>query len=162
MWMLTRIAIIFYIFIIWGTGVTVMLFVSHILDFQTIQYSEHIKLDLFHIKRSLFKDHASEKIHIFKGHDYPEKIPIDLITFSASGVDPHISLESVLYQLPRIARIRDLDKSCLKDLLLSSQDTPYFNVLLLNLKVHNEAFSCARKFSFLGLENACQIVTVKK
>jgi uncharacterized alkaline shock family protein YloU len=37
MWLLTRIAIIFYIFIIWTTGISVMLFVSHILDLQTIQ-----------------------------------------------------------------------------------------------------------------------------
>ena len=37
MWLLTRIAIIFYIFIIWTTGMAVMLFVSHVLDLQTIQ-----------------------------------------------------------------------------------------------------------------------------
>ena len=37
MWLLTRIAIIFYIFIIWATGVAVVLFVSHVLDLQTIQ-----------------------------------------------------------------------------------------------------------------------------
>ena len=37
MWMLTRIAILFYIFIIWTTGMAVMLFVSHVLDLQTIQ-----------------------------------------------------------------------------------------------------------------------------
>ena len=37
MWLLTRIAIIFYIFIIWTTSIAVMLFVSHVLDLQTIQ-----------------------------------------------------------------------------------------------------------------------------
>ena len=37
MWLLTRIAILFYIFIIWTTGIAVMLFVSHVLDLQTIQ-----------------------------------------------------------------------------------------------------------------------------
>ena len=37
MWMLTRIAIIFYIFIIWTTSISVMLFVAHVLDLQTIQ-----------------------------------------------------------------------------------------------------------------------------
>ena len=37
MWLLTRIAIIFYIFIIWTTGIVVMLFVSHVFDLQTIQ-----------------------------------------------------------------------------------------------------------------------------
>ena len=37
MWMLTRIAILFYIFIIWATGSAVILFVAHGLDLQTIQ-----------------------------------------------------------------------------------------------------------------------------
>jgi uncharacterized alkaline shock family protein YloU len=37
MWLLTRIAIIFYIFIIWATGSAVILFVAHGLDLQTIQ-----------------------------------------------------------------------------------------------------------------------------
>ena len=37
MWLLTRIAIIFYIFIIWATGSSVILFVAHVLDLQTIQ-----------------------------------------------------------------------------------------------------------------------------
>ena len=32
MWLLTRIAIIFYIFIIWATGISVILFVAHVLD----------------------------------------------------------------------------------------------------------------------------------
>ena len=37
MWLLTRIAIIFYIFVIWSTGMAVILFVAHVLDLQTIQ-----------------------------------------------------------------------------------------------------------------------------
>ena len=37
MWLLTRIAIIFYIVVIWATGVAFILFVSHVLDLQTIQ-----------------------------------------------------------------------------------------------------------------------------
>ena len=37
MWLLTRIAIIFYIFIIWATGIAVIMFVSHGLDVETIQ-----------------------------------------------------------------------------------------------------------------------------
>jgi len=37
MWLLTRIAILFYISIICTTGICVMLFISHILDLQTIQ-----------------------------------------------------------------------------------------------------------------------------
>lgn len=42
MWLLTRLAILFYIFIIWGTGTAVILFVSHVLDLQTIQNLLHM------------------------------------------------------------------------------------------------------------------------
>jgi uncharacterized alkaline shock family protein YloU len=37
MWLLTRIAIIFYIFVIWSTGLAVIMFVAHILDLQTVK-----------------------------------------------------------------------------------------------------------------------------
>ncbi len=32
-------------------------------------------------------------------------IPVDLVTSSASGLDPHISVAAALYQLPRVARV---------------------------------------------------------
>jgi len=37
MWLMTRIAILFYIFVIWTTGISVMLFVAHVLDLQTLE-----------------------------------------------------------------------------------------------------------------------------
>ena len=35
-------------------------------------------------------------------------IPVDLVTSSASGLDPHISVAAALYQLPRVARVRGM------------------------------------------------------
>lgn len=36
-------------------------------------------------------------------------IPVDLVTSSASGLDPHISVAAALYQLPRVARVRGIN-----------------------------------------------------
>jgi len=64
-------------------------------------------------------------------------IPSDLVMASASGLDPHISLESALVQVPAVAKARNLPEEELKTIVLSeSVDSPfsgaYVNVLSLN------------------------------
>ena len=68
-------------------------------------------------------------------------VPIDLVTSSASGLDPHISFAAVYYQVPRIARIRGLPEKLVKTIisthsrgrLLTVLGEPVVNVLELNL-----------------------------
>jgi K+-transporting ATPase ATPase C chain len=68
-------------------------------------------------------------------------VPIDLVTASGSGLDPHISAAAALYQVPRIARVRGLSEAQLQDLVKEyTQDRdvgflgePRVNVLELNL-----------------------------
>jgi K+-transporting ATPase ATPase C chain len=64
-------------------------------------------------------------------------IPSDLVMASASGLDPHISLESALIQVPVVAKTRNLPEEEIKALVLTeSVDSPftgaYVNVLSLN------------------------------
>jgi len=68
-------------------------------------------------------------------------IPVDLVTSSASGLDPHISLAAAYYQAARIARLRGLSLDTIKILiskyasgrLFGIIGEPVVNVLELNL-----------------------------
>lgn len=73
--------------------------------------------------------------------DNKEPIPIDLITASGSGLDPHISPAAALYQVNRIAKRRHIEPVTLQKLLHSQIEErqmgflgePRVNVLKLNL-----------------------------
>ena len=68
-------------------------------------------------------------------------IPVDLVTSSASGLDPHISLAAAYYQAGRIARFRGLSEDTIKVLIAKHTSgrlfgligEPVVNVLELNL-----------------------------
>lgn len=70
-----------------------------------------------------------------------ETVPTDLVMGSASGLDPDISLDAALLQVPRVAKARGLDVTTVEQLvrdraekpLLSVAGTDTINVLTLNL-----------------------------
>ena len=74
-------------------------------------------------------------------HGNARPIPLDLVTASASGLDPHISPAAAQYQVERVARARQLQPEAIQALVVESTEgrqwgvfgEPRVNVLRLNL-----------------------------
>ena len=90
-----------------------------------------------------FREQAVARVEALKKAD-PENsqpVPIDLVTASGSGLDPHISPDAAYYQAGRVARYRNLDKVDVEALIAAHVEgrtwgflgQPRVNVLLLNL-----------------------------
>lgn len=70
-----------------------------------------------------------------------ESIPVDLVTCSGSGLDPHISVAAAVYQIPRIAQERDISQEAVQEVIdrytsdrfLGIFGEPVVNVLEVNL-----------------------------
>ena len=86
-------------------------------------------------------DRVAGDIAKLKAENPNAAVPADLVTTSASGLDPDISPEAALFQVPRVAKARNLPEDKVRELvngqiagrLLGIIGEPHVNVLALNL-----------------------------
>ena len=85
--------------------------------------------------------------------DAGEPVPAELVTASASGLDPHLSPEGMLWQVPRVAKARGVIPDRIKAVVESNIEgrtfgilgEPRVNVLLVNLALDRQFGKAAAK-----------------
>ncbi|MGC1454094.1 MAG: potassium-transporting ATPase subunit KdpC [Nitrospirota bacterium] len=78
--------------------------------------------------------------------DNGAKIPVDLVTASGSGLDPHISPAAAEYQIHRVAKTRGLDDAKVRDIIANNTKGRWLgvigestvNVLMLNMALDEQ------------------------
>ena len=86
-------------------------------------------------------DRIKDDVEKLKAENPSMPVPVDLVTTSASGLDPDISPDAALFQVPRVAKARSLPEGKVRQLvtehsqsrLLGLFGEPRVNVLALNL-----------------------------
>ena len=86
-------------------------------------------------------DRLKEDVDRLKAENPNAAVPVDLVTTSASGLDPDISPEAALFQVPRVAKARNMPEERVRQLVTDSIQgrlagllgEPRVNVLALNL-----------------------------
>lgn len=92
-------------------------------------------------------DRVKDDVDKLKAENPAASVPIDLVTTSASGLDPNISPEGALFQVPRVAKTRNMPEDRVRQLVTEQTEgrfagllgEPRVNVLALNLALDRAA-----------------------
>jgi potassium-transporting ATPase KdpC subunit len=86
-------------------------------------------------------DRVKEDVEKLKAENPTANVPVDLVTTSASGLDPDIPPDAALFQVPRVAKARSMSEDAVRELVTQNTQgrfagvigEPRVNVLALNL-----------------------------
>jgi K+-transporting ATPase ATPase C chain len=95
----------------------------------------------------MLADRLQGDVDKLKAENPAAPVPVDLVTTSASGLDPHISPAAALFQIPRVAKARNMPEDSVRALvqektegrLLGLLGEPRVNVLALNMALDHAA-----------------------
>ena len=88
-------------------------------------------------------DRLKEDVDQLKAENPSAAVPVDLVTTSASGLDPDISPEAAQFQVPRVAKARNMPEDQVRQIVAAKTEgrllgligEPRVNVLALNLSL---------------------------
>jgi potassium-transporting ATPase KdpC subunit len=91
-------------------------------------------------------DRVKAEVARLQAENPTKPVPIDLVTTSASGLDPHISPAAAEFQVPRVAREREITEEKLRGIVAAHTEArqfgflgePRVNVLLLNIALDEQ------------------------
>jgi K+-transporting ATPase ATPase C chain len=86
-------------------------------------------------------DRIKDDVEKLKAENPSQPVPVDLVTTSASGLDPDISPDAALFQVPRVAKARNMPEDRVRELVTANTQgrligllgEPRVNVLAVNL-----------------------------
>ncbi|MBX9712079.1 MAG: K(+)-transporting ATPase subunit C [Xanthobacteraceae bacterium] len=92
-------------------------------------------------------DRMTDDVEKLKVENPSMPVPVDLVTTTGSGLDPHISPEAALFQVPRVAKARKMPEESVRKLVNEQTEgrlagllgEPRVNVLALNLALDRAA-----------------------
>ena len=90
-------------------------------------------------------DRVKADVEKYRAENPGKSIPVDLVTTSASGLDPHITPANADFQVPRVAKERKISETEIRQIVakytegrqLGFLGEPRVNVLMLNLELDN-------------------------